>query len=132
MARELYMVGLIVRDMRAPIAFYRQLGLAIPEGSEDESFVAVEMTGMSLFFDASASSWDPEFAAAERVLTAEPPSKHGHVLEFNLVEREAVDAMYATLVRSGYRVHRAPYATPFGAYFALVFDPDGNMVLFSA
>lgn len=131
MALELYMVGLVVRDMKATVEFYRHLGLAIPEGCEEKVFVEVKMTGMSLFFDSSASTWDHEYVA-ERAAQADTGGKHGHVLEFNLLERDAVDAMYAKLMRQGYRSHRAPYVTPFDVYFALVFDSDGNMILLSA
>lgn len=132
MALELYMVGLIVRDMKAAVDFYRHLGLAIPEGSEEKTFVEVKMTGMSLFFDASASVWDPGYVGRPEALAAAEAGKHGHLLEFNLRERDAVDAMYAKLTSLGYRGYRAPYETPFGPYFALVFDPDGNMILLSA
>jgi hypothetical protein len=33
---RLDLVGIVVRDMRASLGFYRQLGLDIPEGAEDE------------------------------------------------------------------------------------------------
>jgi len=32
----------------------------------------------------------------------------------------------------GYQSHRAPYINSFGMYFALIKDPDGNMILLSA
>jgi hypothetical protein len=131
-ALELYMVGLIVRDMRAAVTFYRQLGLAIPDGSEEQQFVEIKMTGMSLFLDATASVWDPEYVKSPAALVATEVGKHGHLLEFNLHERGAVDAMYAKLMKRDYRSHHAPYAVSEEAYFALVFDPDGNMILLSA
>jgi len=131
-ALELYMVGLVVRDMRASVEFYRQLGLAIPDASEEQKFVEIKMTGMSLFLDATASVWDPSYVTSHEALVAAEAGKHGHLLEFNLLERQAVDAMYDKLMRLGYRSHRAPYEVTSEAYFALVFDPDGNMVLFSA
>jgi catechol 2,3-dioxygenase-like lactoylglutathione lyase family enzyme len=132
MALELYMVGLIVRDMRAAVTFYRHLGLAIPEGGEEQKFVEIKMTGMSLFLDATASVWDPGYVSSQDALLATQVGKHGHLLEFNLRERDAVDAMYAKLTNLGYRSHRAPYEVSSEAYFALVFDPDGNMALLSA
>jgi hypothetical protein len=131
-ALELYMVGLIVRDMVAAVTFYRLLGLAIPEGSEEQRFVEIKMTGMSLFLDASASAWDPGYVTSHDALLAADVGKHGHLLEFNLLTRAAVDAMYDKLTRLGHRSHRAPYEVTPEAYFALVFNPDGNMILFSA
>ena len=131
-ALELYMVGLIVRDMPAAVTFYRHLGLAIPEGGEEQRFVEIKMRGMSLFLDATASVWDPGHVTSQDALLAGEVGKHGHLLEFNLLTREAVDTMYNKLMGFGYRSHRAPYEVTPEAYFALVFDPDGNMILFSA
>jgi predicted lactoylglutathione lyase len=131
-ALELYMVGLIVRDMRAAVTFYHHLGLAIPDGSEEKTFVEIKMTGMSFFLDATASVWDPDYVWSADARVAAEVGKHGHLLEFNLLERKAVDAMYDKLMNLGYRSHRAPYEASPEAYFALVFDPDGNMILFSA
>ncbi|GLV60664.1 hypothetical protein KDH_74830 [Dictyobacter sp. S3.2.2.5] len=34
MALDLYMVGLLPRDMEKSLAFYRRLGLALPEDSQ--------------------------------------------------------------------------------------------------
>ena len=45
---------------------------------------------------------------------------------------EELDELYDKLMRLGYRSHRAPYEVMPEAYFALVFDPDGNMILLSA
>jgi hypothetical protein len=42
MALELYMLGLIVQDMGKSLEFYRRLGLAIPEGSENQTHVEVK------------------------------------------------------------------------------------------
>ena len=33
---RLDLVGIVTRDMRASLAFYRRLGLDVPEGAEDE------------------------------------------------------------------------------------------------
>src|SRR5262245_38179449 len=126
-ALELYMVGLIVRDMAAAVAFYRHLGVAIPPGSEERRFVEIKMTGMSLFLDATASAWDPDYVSRPEARIAAEAGKHGHLLEFKLPNRRAVDELYDTLTRLGYHTYRDPYEVAANAYFALVFDPDGNM-----
>lgn len=131
-ALELYKVGLIVRNMRAAVTFHRHLGLAIPDGSEEKSFVEIKMSGMSFLLDATASMWDPDYVRSPDARVAAEVGKHNHLLEFNLLERKAVDAMYDKLMQLGYRSHRAPYEVSSEAHFALIFDPDGNMVLFSA
>ena len=131
-ARELYMVGLIVTDMRKSVEFYRRLGVAIPEGSEENSFVAIKMTGMSFFLSSQPTLWDPHYGQRATQVTPATTGSFTHVLEFNLQERAVVDALYAELVHFGYQTYREPYQTPLGPYFALVYDPDGNTVLLSA
>jgi hypothetical protein len=49
-----------------------------------------------------------------------------------LKSRAAVDAKYAELTGLGYQSYHTPFETPFGVYFALVNDPDGNTILLSA
>jgi len=132
MSLELYMVGLIVRDMPAALAFYRRLGLAIPDGAETRSHVQVKMAGgLTLFFDAHPERWDPGFDAQAAPAPA-APGRYRHLLEFYLKEQAALEAKYAELVKAGYEGFRPPYNNGFGMIFALVRDPDGNTVLLSA
>jgi len=123
---QLSMVGLVVGDMARSLAFYRRLGLDIPADADDRPHVEVRMAnGVTLFWDtAFAKAYDPN---------REPPSGGYRMLpEFFLADRGAVDATYATLTGRGYRGHRAPFETAFGAYMAMVDDPDGNTVLITA
>jgi catechol 2,3-dioxygenase-like lactoylglutathione lyase family enzyme len=133
MPLELYMVGLIVRDMPAALAFYRRLGLAIPDGAETRSHVQVKMAGgLTLFFDTHPERWDPGFDPRAAAPPAAAPSRYGHLLEFYLQDQAALEAKYAELVEAGYAGTRAPYPNGFGMIFALVQDPDGNTLLLSA
>ena len=126
MALELYMVGVIVEDMGKALEFYRRLGVAIPDGSEDKQHVEVKMSGLTFFISTKQANarWDP----------ARTDASGGYriILEFYLETREAVDAKHAELTGFGYQSHLAPYVTPFNAYFAMVNDPDGNTILLSA
>ena len=126
MAVQLSMIGLIVEDMGRSLAFYRRLGLDIPAGEDDRAHVEVKMGGgLTLFWDTTfARTYDPD-----REL---PAGGYRMVLEFFLAGREAIDAMYAEMTGGGYRGHRAPFETSFGAYMAMVDDPDGNTVLITA
>ncbi len=60
MALELYMLGLIVKDMPTALKFYRRLGLAIPDGSETQSHVEIKMgSGMTFFLDSKPRALGP-------------------------------------------------------------------------
>jgi len=57
---ELYMIGLIVQDMRKSLEFYRQLGLAISERSEEQTHVEVKMgVRTDLFLGLQTFSLEP-------------------------------------------------------------------------
>ena len=132
MPLELYMVGLIVADMPAALAFYRHLGLAIPDGSEARSHVQIKMSGgLTFFLDAHPERWDPEFDP-QSVPVPGASGRYTHLLEFYLHEQAALEAKYAELVGLGYEGYRAPYHNGFGMIFAMVKDPDGNTILLSA
>ena len=125
MALELYMVGLIVQDMGKSLEFYRQLGLAIPEDSNGQSqMVQVKMkSGVTLFLNTGGDNVQERVAAT---------GNSNVVLEFYLTSRTEVEAKYQELTKAGYQSFRAPYVTSFGMYFAMITDPDGNVVLLSA
>jgi predicted lactoylglutathione lyase len=132
MALELYMLGLIVKDMGRALEFYQRLGLAIPEGSEKQTHVEIRMeSGLTVFLDSRPSRWDPGFVQAEDPGSAETSGSYPIILEFYLKERSAVDAKYKELTGFGYQGYRAPYETSFGMYFAMIKDPDGNTILLS-
>jgi predicted lactoylglutathione lyase len=132
MALELYMLGLVTRDMGKSLEFYRRLGLAIPEGSEEKTHVEVKMgNGLTFFLDSKPSRWDPGFVKQNDIEQAEAAESYPFLLEFYLKSQAAVDAKYTELTGFGYRSRRAPYKTSFGMYFAMVNDPDGNTILLS-
>lgn len=136
MGLELYMIGLMARDMGKSLEFYRRLGLDIPEGSESKTHVEVKMAGgLTFFLDSNPARWDPGFSEQGNTQPAKPQDGSGSypfILEFYLKERAALDAKYKELTGFGYHSHRAPYVTSFGMYFALINDPDGNTILLSA
>lgn len=127
MALNLYMVGLIVKDMGRSQEFYRRLGVALPEGAGEQPVVQVKMGGELTFLllgqSGDIKSDNPELAQGGSGPTT--------FVEFNLKSREAVDAKYAELTGYGYQGYHTPFETPFG-YLAVVNDPDGNTIVLSA
>jgi len=131
-ALELYMLGLMVTDMGKSLEFYRRLGLAIPEGSENKTHVQVKMgSGLTFFLDSDPARWNSEFVKKHGPDSAESAEGYRSVLEFYFKTQHAVETKYAELTGFGYRGRRAPYRTTFGMCFALVDDPDGNTLLLS-
>jgi catechol 2,3-dioxygenase-like lactoylglutathione lyase family enzyme len=126
MALELYMVGVIVEDMPRALEFYRRLGVAVPDGAEEQEHVEVAMSGLTFFLSTKAANarWDP----------APTPASGGYriILEFYLETRDALDAKYEELTGFGYESHCAPYNVSPELRFAMVDDPDGNTILLSA
>ena len=133
MALELYMLGLVVKDMPTALEFYRRLGLAIPDGSEKQSHVEIKMgNGFTFFLDSNPTRWDPGFGAQPDPERSAATARYPVILEFYLKEQTALAAKYAELIDFGYQSYREPYRTSFGMYFAMVKDPDGNTILLSA
>ncbi len=54
-------IGVVVADMRASLAFYRRLGLEIPAEADGEPHVEVDLGGVRLAFDTreTVRSFDP-------------------------------------------------------------------------
>jgi len=122
-------LNLVARNMEATLAFYRQLGLQIPDSAiwrtaSGPHHVTVEMpNGVELEFDSIElakiynAGWRPPEAGGSR-----------SVIGFKLPSREAVDARYAALTAAGYTGRQPPYDTFWGARYAIIEDPDGNHV----
>ncbi len=125
MALQLFMVGLTVKDMAKSQEFYRRLGVAIPDETEDKPHVEVEMRqGFTLFLDTRTIKPDAP-------VSGEPADGYPVLFEYYLKTQAAVEAKYAELVEYGYQNYRAPFDYPNGMRFALVNDPDGNLILLS-
>jgi catechol 2,3-dioxygenase-like lactoylglutathione lyase family enzyme len=124
---KFYGVHLFVRDMAASLAFYRRLGLKFRDGSESEVHVALELAGgfeLSFGTLALTRSYDPGFR--------EPGGGSPNSLQFEVAERRDVDRIYAELTSAGYAGHPAPHDAFWGARYAVVDDPDANVVGFQS
>jgi catechol 2,3-dioxygenase-like lactoylglutathione lyase family enzyme len=116
-------VGVVVADMAKALAFYRALGLPVPDGAEDQPHVEVPLGGgMRLMFDTEETvrSFLPGWAAVAGA---------GRIsLAVAVADAAAVDAAYAELTAAGHHGELAPFDAPWGQRYACVQDPDGNGV----
>ena len=114
-------IYLFVRDLDATMAFYRRLGFEM-EFTGDGFARARTAAGAGLEFGTAEITrrYDPQWR--------EPAGASLNTLNFELASSEAVDALYDDLTTAGYRGHLAPIDAFWGARFAIVDDPDGNVV----
>jgi uncharacterized glyoxalase superfamily protein PhnB len=127
-AHPLAVVSVVAADVSASVAFYRTVGLDIP----DESIyaeggvghhVSVKMpNGLTLDIDSVelTKRYDPGIDTTNEAGRT--------LLSFATPDRPSVDALHDVVVAAGYRSHLAPFDAFWGARYAVVLDPDGNRV----
>ena len=122
-------LNLVVRDMDRAIAFYRALGMALPDDAiwrtdSGAHHVVMRMPdGFELALDSYALA--ETYNAGWRTVAG---SGSRAVVGFRLADAEAVDATYASLTALGHEGVQPPYYTFWGSRYAIVADPDGNHV----
>lgn len=123
MAQHPNLIGvyLFVRDLPVALDFYELLGLSIERVSPVFAR-AVTPCGASIEFGCAelTESYDPSWQ--------QPSGPGTNTINFELPSREAVDATYHALVAAGHNGHLPPCDPPWQARFAIVDDPDGNVV----
>jgi uncharacterized glyoxalase superfamily protein PhnB len=119
-------INIVVRDMRASLAFYRLLGLSIteiplPEWTPHHAS-AVTSNGVQVEFDslAFAKQWNPGLDETKLGSATLP--------FFHVASREDVDRVHAGVTAAGHKSQKAPEDAFWGARYAIVEDPDGNAV----
>ncbi|MDP9438365.1 MAG: VOC family protein [Actinomycetota bacterium] len=119
---RLDLVGIVTRDMRASLAFYRLLGLEVPERAEDEPHAEVTTPG------GLRVAWDTTEPIRQIYsdYTA-PAGGHTTALAVLLPTPAAVDEKYAELAALGHG-RKEPWDAPWGQRYAVVANPDGNPV----
>jgi catechol 2,3-dioxygenase-like lactoylglutathione lyase family enzyme len=123
MTLRLGFIGIVTRDMASSLAFYRALGVPIPEGQDAAPHVDARLDdGVTLAWDTveTIRSFDPAYV----------PASGGHriALAFDKGSPAAVDAAFAALVDAGYAPHVEPWDAHWGQRYATLLDPDGNSV----
>ncbi|MBU2693468.1 VOC family protein [Pimelobacter sp. 30-1] len=124
MALRLGFIGIVTQDMGASLAFYRALGVPLPDDIDPTSpHVDAHLEdGTALAWDTVATirGFDPSYE----------PATGGHriSLAFDQGTPDAVDATYAAMVAAGHTGHVAPWDAFWGQRYATLLDPDGNAV----
>jgi uncharacterized glyoxalase superfamily protein PhnB len=129
MQPDLNQIDFVVRDMEASLAFYRALGVDIPESAiwrtaSGIHHVDVPMPGGTIVhFDSAALArvYDRGWREPEGTGTR-------NVFSFRVAARDDVDRIHAKLTALGYTSAQPPYDAFWGSRYAIVEDPDGNHV----
>ncbi|MDJ0383667.1 VOC family protein [Streptomyces sp. G-G2] len=125
MTPRLDMIGLVVSDMAASLAFYRRLGLDVPAEADREPHVEATLPGgLRIGWDTVEviRSFDPEWTRPE-------PGADRVGLAFRCDSPAEVDALFAELTATGgARAHLKPWDAFWGQRYAILLDPDGSAV----
>lgn len=111
-------IGIVVSDMARSIAFYRLLGLDVPETPDEGHVEASLPNGIRLMFDTEevVKSFNADWARA-----------NGNQLSiaFECGSPAEVDEVYARVVAGGFEGEKEPWDAFWGQRYALLADPDG-------
>ena len=124
-------INLVCGDVNASIAFYRRLGVEIPEtkiwrtatGGHHVGVAPSADGGIHLDLDSTVfaqhwnSGWKGRTDLRGRV-----------VVGFGVATRADVDDVYRDMTGAGYRGLQEPYDALWGARYAVIEDPDGIAV----
>jgi catechol 2,3-dioxygenase-like lactoylglutathione lyase family enzyme len=125
-------INLVCGDIDASLAFYRRLGVEIPDdrvwrtatGAHHIS-AANEAADRAIAFDLDSTAFAQRWNAGRKGRT---DLKGRIVVGFGVATRDDVDNVYRDMTGAGYRGLQKPYDAFWGARYAIIEDPDGIAV----
>lgn len=123
-----YQINIVSSDMEASLAFYRRLGVNLPEANvwrtesgahhasvrEGDADLDIDSTRFAAIWN---KGWQGRGDLGGRV-----------VVSFSVASRAEVDRLFAELTAAGYKGLQPPFDAFWGARYAIVEDPDGIAV----
>ena len=115
---QLNAIGIVVSDMARSIAFYRLLGLDVPQTPDEGHVEAALPNGFRLMLDSEevVKSFRPEW-------TRETGNQLA--LAFECASPGEVDEVYARAADAGFEAEKEPWDAFWGQRYAQLRDPDG-------
>jgi catechol 2,3-dioxygenase-like lactoylglutathione lyase family enzyme len=115
---QLNAIGIVVSDMARSVAFYRLLGVDLPETPGEGHLEAVLPGGLRLMLDSEETvrSFRPDWERAAGNQLA---------LAFECSGPAEVDATYARATEAGFHGEKEPWDAFWGQRYAQLADPDG-------
>lgn len=108
--------------MATSLAFYRLLGVDLPQEADAEGHVEVTLPG------GFRLAWDTVEVMASFDPDRPTPAGHRMTLAFRCDTPAEVDVLHAAVVDASHGSHKDPWDAFWGQRYAVVVDPDGNHV----
>lgn len=122
MTARLGFFNVAVDNMAQSLTFYEHLGFKFSPEQFGEGHVESELLGglkMAWTHIDYIRIYAPDYE----------PAAHGRVgLSFELDTPDDVDSLFTKLQMLGYKCDRTPWSAPWGHRYAIVYDPDGNVI----
>jgi uncharacterized glyoxalase superfamily protein PhnB len=117
---ELNAIGIVSSDLRASIAFYRLLGVDLPEDGEGH-IEATLPSGLRFMLDAEevVTSFRPDWTRARGNQLA---------LAFECASPAEVDELYEQVTAAGFVGEKEPWDAFWGQRYGQLRDPDGTPI----
>ena len=111
-------IDLTVADIEASAEFYRRLGMDVPDiWTQDGVPHHVQIPdGPMLNSVGLTKGYDPAVTGPAAIFI------------FDVASRDAVDAKFDEMTSAGYTAHLAPFDAFWGSRYAIIDDPDGNLI----
>jgi catechol 2,3-dioxygenase-like lactoylglutathione lyase family enzyme len=115
---QLNALGVVASDMARSIAFYRLLGLDVPETPDEGHVDTFLPNGVRFMLDSedTVRSFQPAWTRETGNQVA---------MAFECESAAEVDAVYARVVEAGFEGEKAPWDAFWGQRYAQLRDPDG-------
>jgi catechol 2,3-dioxygenase-like lactoylglutathione lyase family enzyme len=119
-AHPLSQVNLVVSDLERSRSFYGRFGWTF-RTMGDQALLAEVPGGLlvALHLPGFTRTWNESYDGGTGGTA---------VLDVSVPDRESVDRLHAAFMDEGRRSHQPPIDAFFGARYAIVEDPDGNLV----
>ncbi len=113
-------IGIVTRDMKESVRFYRLLGVVVPDPADDHLDASLP-SGLRLMWDTLEliKQLDPDWT---------DPRGHRMGLAFECASPAEVDATHRKVVAAGFRSKKDPFDAFWGQRYAQLIDPDDNIV----
>jgi catechol 2,3-dioxygenase-like lactoylglutathione lyase family enzyme len=115
---QLNALGIVVSDMARSIAFYRAVGLDVPETPDEGHVDAFLPNGVRFMLDSeeTVKSFRPDW---------ERQAGNQLALAFECASPAEVDEIYARVTGAGFHGEKEPWDAFWGQRYAQLADPDG-------